>query len=63
MTPVFSECDDSVDCALFEGHVDAIEAGRIYGWALDPAAPGQPLRVTIFHGEDELGTVEADRFR
>lgn len=64
--PTTSPCmadDGAVDAALFEGHVDAIEAGRIYGWALDPADPAQPLRVTILHGEDALGTVVADRFR
>lgn len=55
--------DDTVDAALFEGHVDAIEAGRIYGWALDPSAPSERLSVTIFHGDEELGTVVADRYR
>lgn len=55
--------DDGIDAALFEGHVDAIEAGRIYGWALDPLEPARRLSVAIFHGDDELGTVVADRFR
>ncbi|MEQ8817613.1 MAG: hypothetical protein RLO51_24475 [Thalassobaculum sp.] len=57
------EDDGAVDAALFEGHVDAIEAGRIYGWALNPDDPSQRLQVTIHHGSEELGTVVADRFR
>lgn len=55
--------EGAIDAALFEGHVDAIEAGRVYGWALDPTTPSVRLSVTVFHGDEALGTVVADRFR
>jgi hypothetical protein len=37
-----------MDAATFVGHVDAIENGEIYGWALNLAAPAQPVMVSVF---------------
>ena len=48
---------------LYEGYIDAIESGRVYGWALDPADKTRRISVTVYHGDRELDVVIADRFR
>lgn len=45
------------------GHIDAIESGRIYGWAWNPEQPDDRVRVAIYHGDVLIDTVTADRFR
>lgn len=52
-----------VGAAGFEGYVDAIKDGRIYGWAWDPAEPDKQLVVEVFHNDTRLGSATADRFR
>lgn len=47
----------------FEGFIDAIEDGRVYGWAVDPGRPGHRVAVEIYHGRDLLGEATANRFR
>lgn len=49
--------------ARFEGYIDAIEGGRIYGWALDPDAPDRHLTICFHHGGKEIGRAVADRYR
>jgi len=46
-----------------EGHIDAIEGGRIYGWAWNPQQPDSVQKVTVFHEAERLGIVEASRYR
>ncbi|MEM6904172.1 MAG: hypothetical protein AAF556_13120 [Pseudomonadota bacterium] len=45
------------------GSIDAIEGGRVYGWAWDPDEPSKQVSVTIYHGRDRLGIVMANRYR
>lgn len=47
----------------FDGFIDAIEDGRVFGWAIDPNQPGHRVRVEIYHGSDLLGVATASRFR
>ena len=53
----------NLDAAHWEGYIDAIEGGRVYGWALDASDKGRRLSITLTHGSDELATLVADRFR
>jgi hypothetical protein len=46
-----------------QGHIDAIESGRVYGWAWDPEKPDERVSVDIYFKEDAAGTALADRFR
>tara|TARA_B100001123_G_scaffold405491_1_gene495908 strand:- start:5053 stop:5907 length:855 start_codon:yes stop_codon:yes gene_type:complete len=48
---------------LIDGFIDAVEGGRIYGWAYDQERPDEIATVTIFHGDKKLGTARADRYR
>lgn len=52
-----------LDCTHYEGYIDAVESGRIYGWALDKENPDNKLVVTVFHGDTEIGELVADRYR
>ena len=49
--------------ATYEGFIDAIEDGRIFGWALDVENPEQKLTIDIFHGPTLIGQTLADRYR
>ncbi|MEO0393326.1 MAG: hypothetical protein AAF213_08765 [Pseudomonadota bacterium] len=44
-------------------HIDAVESGRVYGWAWDASDPEKRQIVAIFCGDQVLGTVVADRHR
>lgn len=46
-----------------QGHIDAIESGRIYGWAWNPEKPDQRISIDIYLRGDLIGSVLADRFR
>ena len=46
-----------------QGHIDAIEATRVYGWAWNPESPEEKVRIDLYCGETEIGSVPADRFR
>ena len=48
---------------LMDGFIDAVEGGRIYGWAYDQERPDEIATVSIFRGEKKLGTAQADRYR
>ena len=45
------------------GYIDAIESGRIYGWAWNPGNPDMRLRIDIYRGGQLIGSEDADRFR
>ncbi len=47
----------------FRGCVDSVDGQIIAGWALDGAAPGQPLRVEISLAGRRLGTVSTGHRR
>jgi hypothetical protein len=49
--------------AQIEGYIDAIEAGRVYGWAWDRSAPAERLSVEVCHGDKTLIRVIADQPR
>ncbi|MBP2300902.1 hypothetical protein [Azospirillum picis] len=49
--------------ATLDGVIDAIEAGRIYGWAWDRSEPGRRVLIDIYHAGQLIETVTADRFR
>ena len=49
--------------AMPEAEIDAVETGRVYGWAWDPAEPEKRQMVAIYCGDQVLGTVLADRHR
>lgn len=46
-----------------QGHIDALESGRVYGWAWNPELPDERLSVDVYRQDELLGTVMADRFR
>lgn len=46
-----------------QGHIDAIESGRVYGWAWNPEQSAQRIGVDIYLRGDLIGSVLADRFR
>jgi hypothetical protein len=45
------------------GHLDAIDAGRIQGWAWAPQQPAARLSVDIHHHGEFVAAATADRFR
>ncbi|HVY19759.1 MAG TPA: hypothetical protein VHA70_06715 [Bauldia sp.] len=45
------------------GRIDAIEGGRVYGWAWHPGAPRQRLSVRILDGDEQVAMVIADKPR
>lgn len=45
------------------GYVDAVESGRIYGWAWNPTTPDRHLEIDIFHNGQPVESVVANRFR
>ncbi|KQU87191.1 hypothetical protein GFB56_30805 [Ensifer sp. T173] len=45
------------------GRVDAIDGGRLFGWAHDPAAPGQRLKVRVLLDGAPVAEAIADRNR
>ncbi len=46
-----------------QGHIDAIESGRVYGWAWNPEKQAERVGVDIYFKETLMGNVLADRFR
>ncbi len=45
------------------GRVDAIDGGRLFGWAFDPATPGQRLKVRVLLDGAPVAEAVADRNR
>jgi hypothetical protein len=45
------------------GRVDAIEDGRVYGWAWDASRPQTHLTIKIFSDEDLVAETVADKLR
>lgn len=58
-----AEFEKGLSAVLYEGYIDAIEGGRVYGWALDPSDKSHRISVTLFHGAQQLEVTVADRFR
>jgi GT2 family glycosyltransferase/SAM-dependent methyltransferase len=46
-----------------EGGLDEASCGWLSGWAWNPAAPGQRLRLEAWSGEELVGSVWSDQFR
>lgn len=46
-----------------QGHVDAIESGRVYGWAWNPEAPNEHVSIDIYHKGAFVDRTVANRFR
>jgi|GEM_PF-1207287 len=46
-----------------EGHLDAADCGKAWGWAADRAQPNRPISVDLFINGQRAGTVLADRLR
>jgi len=57
------QVERNLTAVTYEGYIDAIEAGRVYGWALDPLDKSKRITVSLFHGRDKLADLVADRFR
>lgn len=55
--------EETVRAMMAEGVVDAIESGRIYGWAWDRGEPDRRIMIDVYHAGRLLETVCADRFR
>lgn len=45
------------------GDVNYVRGGVVHGWAWDPQASDQPLRVTLVHGDDVVAEDVAHHFR
>ncbi|MDK1374714.1 MULTISPECIES: hypothetical protein [unclassified Sinorhizobium] len=45
------------------GRVDAIDQGRVFGWAFDPAAPNQRLTIRVILDGSVIAEAVADRNR
>jgi len=54
---------EPADLIGYEGFIEAVEDGRIYGWALDHEAPDKALVIDIYHGTELLVSMVADRHR
>lgn len=66
--PVFASADPATDAAALraatiDGHIDAIESGRIYGWAWDRSEPDRRVAIDLYYAGRLLETIRADRFR
>ena len=48
---------------MFEGYLDGIDSGIVYGWAIDRANPAARVSVSILAGGELLGEVSADQLR
>lgn len=46
-----------------KGRVDAIEDGRLYGWAFDPAFPSERLLIRVLLDDKPIAEAPADRDR
>jgi autotransporter passenger strand-loop-strand repeat protein len=46
-----------------DGRIDDATRGRIYGWARDALAPGQPVRLRVIANDVVLCEVVADQYR
>ena len=49
--------------ATVQGHLDAVNAQFIMGWALDTTKPTNPVSVDVFDGDTLLASVAARDFR
>ncbi|WP_193182392.1 hypothetical protein [Nisaea sediminum] len=58
-----TNADFDILAAGYDGFIDAVEDGRIFGWALDPGDPDKKLEIDLFHGPEQIGQVTADRYR
>lgn len=52
-----------IDALGYEGFIDAVEDGRVFGWALDRDHPKKKVEIDIFFGQEKIGSVKANRFR
>ena len=46
-----------------EGQLDAVEGGRLHGWAWNPAEPSRPVDVEICYDGERIGLATADAYR
>ncbi|QND54708.1 hypothetical protein HB779_22280 (plasmid) [Phyllobacterium sp. 628] len=46
-----------------KGRVDAVDAGRLYGWAFDPSAPDQRLTIRVLLDGKPIAEATADKER
>jgi autotransporter passenger strand-loop-strand repeat protein len=46
-----------------DGRIDDATRGRVYGWARDESAPGQPVRLRVIANDVVLCEVTADQYR
>jgi len=65
---VFATADAAIDATtlqavITDGHIDAIESGRIYGWAWDRCDPDRRVAIDVYHAGQFLETIRADRYR
>ena len=47
----------------YHGRVEAIEGGDIIGWCTTPDAPHRPQFISVFYGDELIGTAKADLYR
>jgi hypothetical protein len=47
----------------FDGVLDGVSDGEVYGWAMDQHQPNSSIQVDIYDGNTLLATVAADQFR
>lgn len=48
---------------MLAGRVDAIDGGRLYGWAFDRARPGERVKISVLLARKVVAEVTADRHR
>lgn len=46
-----------------EGQIDAVEDGRLLGWAWSPAEPARPVDIEICYDGERIGLATADVYR
>ncbi len=46
-----------------KGRVDAIEEGRLYGWAFDPSVPTERLLIRVLLDDKPIAEAPADKDR
>lgn len=45
------------------GHIDKVENGFVFGWAIDNSAPNQPIELAVWCGKDVVAFGDADVMR
>ena len=50
-------------CGPLQGHLDAVDAQRIAGWAYDPSLPTAPVLLEVRDGDGVIARVRANRYR